>query len=68
MCLHIKLKEDLTPKQIAELGESFEVTVVHEATPIVYDEGKLVLFVSMKSFDEYFYGEKKSLGYHCPFY
>ena len=32
------------------------------------DEGKLVLFVSMKSFDEFFYDEQDSLGYHCPFY
>ena len=41
--IEVKLKENLTPKQIAELGDSFEVTVVHEATPIVYDEGTLVL-------------------------
>ena len=41
--IEVKLREDLTPKQIAELGDAFDVTVVHEATPIVYDNGKLVL-------------------------
>lgn len=41
--IEVKLKEKLTPKQIAELGDSFEVTVVHEATPVVYDGGKLVI-------------------------
>lgn len=35
--------DKLTPKQIAELGESFDVTVVHEATPVVYSGGSLVL-------------------------
>ena len=33
-----------------------------------FDEGRFVLFVSMKSFDEFFYDEKKNLDYHCPFY
>lgn len=41
--IEVKLKEGLSPKQIAELGDSFEVTVVHEATPVVYDGGKLVI-------------------------
>ena len=40
--IEVKL-DKLTPKQIAELGESFEVTVVHEATPVVYSGGSLVL-------------------------
>ena len=41
--IEVKLKEDLTKKQIAELGDSFDVTVVHEATPVVYSGGKLVI-------------------------
>ena len=41
--IEVKLNDELTPKEIAELGDSFDVTVVHEATPVVYKEGKLVL-------------------------
>lgn len=39
----VKLKSGLSEKEIAELGDSFEVTVVHEATPVVYDGDSLVL-------------------------
>ena len=33
----VKVKEKLDPKVVAEMGESLNVTVVHEATPVVYD-------------------------------
>ena len=33
-----------------------------------YNEEKFVLFVNKMSFEDFFYKEKDSLGYHCPFY
>ena len=39
----VKMKGSLSEKEIAELGDSFEVTVVHEATPLVYDGGTVVV-------------------------
>ena len=33
-----------------------------------YDEEKFVLFVNKMSLEDFFYKEKDSLGYHCPFY
>ena len=41
--IEVKLKEKLPEKELAALGDSFDVTVVHEATPVVYDKGKLVI-------------------------
>ena len=41
--IEVKVKEKLPEKELAELGDSFDVTVVHEATPVVYDDGKLVI-------------------------
>lgn len=39
-----------------------------EIMKMAYDEGKFVLFVSKMSFEDFFYGERNNLGYHCPFY
>ena len=33
----VKLKDGLSEKEIAEMGDSFDVTVIHEATPVVYN-------------------------------
>lgn len=38
----VKVKDNLDAKTIAEMGESLNVTVVHEAAIVAYDEGKLV--------------------------
>jgi len=35
--------DELTPEQIIELGEEFNITVVHEAAPVVYDGDDIVV-------------------------